>query len=92
MSTPKLCNAERPERHTHAEHGHDSDLSDDYRSSCSKRGNAVGDALRHKSTRHRVSQKRPRSSPSEKTRKSLLSDFIISCTMTYDIGTDPVIL
>ncbi|KPX44081.1 hypothetical protein ALP12_102565, partial [Pseudomonas savastanoi pv. phaseolicola] len=49
-------------------------------------------ALRHKSTRHRVSQKRPRSSPSEKTRKSLLSDFIISCTMTYDIGTDPVIL
>ncbi|RMU01456.1 hypothetical protein ALP37_102657 [Pseudomonas amygdali pv. sesami] len=52
----------------------------------------VPHALRHKSTRHRVSQKRPRSSPSEKTRKSLLSDFIISCTMTYDIGTDPVIL
>ncbi|RMP03054.1 hypothetical protein ALP98_102873 [Pseudomonas viridiflava] len=56
-----------------------------------QRGNACRDALRHKSTRHRVSQKRPRSSPSEKTRKSLLSDFIISCTMTYDIGTDPVI-
>ncbi len=30
--------AERPERHTHAEHGHDSDLPDDYRSSRSSVG------------------------------------------------------
>ncbi|KPC31819.1 Unknown protein sequence [Pseudomonas syringae pv. cilantro] len=49
------------------------------------------DALRHKSALHRRSQNLPPSAPSEKTRKSLLSDFIISCTMTYDIGTGPVI-
>ncbi|RMR54631.1 hypothetical protein ALP83_101996 [Pseudomonas syringae pv. actinidiae] len=55
------------------------------------RGNAFRDALRHKSARHHGSQNRPPSPPSKKTRKSLLSDFIISCTMTYDIGTDPVI-
>ncbi|PBQ08867.1 hypothetical protein CCL07_06190, partial [Pseudomonas congelans] len=30
--------AERPERHTHAEHGHDGDLTDDYRSSRSSVG------------------------------------------------------
>ncbi|KPB26126.1 Unknown protein sequence [Pseudomonas syringae pv. syringae] len=42
--------------------------------------------------RQRKSQNRALSAPPEKTRKSLLSDFIISCTMTYDIGTDPVIL
>ncbi|MCF5029065.1 hypothetical protein GIW78_07300 [Pseudomonas syringae] len=30
--------AERPERHTHAEHGHDDDLADDYRSSRSSVG------------------------------------------------------
>ncbi|AVX26324.1 hypothetical protein DA456_24650 [Pseudomonas syringae pv. atrofaciens] len=57
-----------------------------------QRGNAGLDAPRHTSARQRKSQKRTSSSPSEKTRKSLLSDFIISCTMTYDIGTDPVIL
>nr|QVX12113.1 DUF1534 domain-containing protein [Pseudomonas congelans] len=53
-----------------------------------QRGNACRDAPRHRSTWQRRSQNRTRSSPSEKTRKSLLSDFIISCTMTYDIGAD----
>ncbi|MCF5467905.1 DUF1534 domain-containing protein [Pseudomonas syringae] len=64
--------------------------SRDYRSSRSSVG-MPWVTLRVTDLRHTACSNRTPSPCAEKTRKSLLSDFIISCTMTYDIGTGPVI-
>ncbi|MBP1145734.1 hypothetical protein JOE33_002657 [Pseudomonas sp. PvP027] len=53
--------AERPERHAHAEHGHDSDLPDDYRSSRSSVGMPLRDAPRHRSAQRHTNQERTQS-------------------------------
>ncbi len=48
------ADAERPERHTHAEHGHDRCSPECLSFLTLQRGNAVGDAPRHRSAPRRI--------------------------------------